>query len=132
MKLNNIGFAITSILYSLLILFVILVGSYLMILSSKKNRLDIISEDIENNFSFNNCVYKDNSDNCMEVSISFSSLIPYKLNYTGKYIFIINGRRCFSYLHDGSIINDMTSFKCYDTNMNIVSGTNIILKQIYY
>ena len=36
MKLNNRGFAITSILYSLLILFVILVGSYLMILSSKK------------------------------------------------------------------------------------------------
>ena len=65
MKLNNRGFAITSILYSLLILFVILVGSYLMILSSKKNRLDIISEDIENNFSLNNCVYKDNSDNCM-------------------------------------------------------------------
>ena len=36
MKLNNKGFAITSVLYGLLILFVVLTSTYLAILSSKK------------------------------------------------------------------------------------------------
>lgn len=47
MKLNNRGFAITSVLYGLLILFVLLTGSYLSILGAKKNRLDVITSDIE-------------------------------------------------------------------------------------
>ena len=48
MKLNNKGFAITGILYGLLILFALLVGSYLTILTARKNRLDGIVENIEN------------------------------------------------------------------------------------
>ena len=50
MKLNNKGFAITAVLYGLLILFVILVSSYLLILSSRKNKLDAITKDIENSY----------------------------------------------------------------------------------
>ena len=59
MKLNNKGFAITAVLYGLLILFVMLVGSYLMILSARKNRLDSIVGTIEkeyNNTETNNGV----------------------------------------------------------------------------
>ena len=44
MKLNNKGFAITSVLYGLLILFVVLTSTYLAILSSKKYNIDIITE----------------------------------------------------------------------------------------
>ena len=51
MKLNNKGFAITGILYGLLILFALLVGSYLTILTAKKNRLDGIVENIENEYN---------------------------------------------------------------------------------
>ena len=51
MKLNNKGFAITGILYGLLILFALLVGSYLTILTARKNRLDGIVENIENTYS---------------------------------------------------------------------------------
>ena len=51
MKLNNKGFAITGILYGLLILFALLVGSYLTILTAKKNRLDGIVTDIENKYN---------------------------------------------------------------------------------
>ena len=47
MKLNNKGFAITSVLYGLLILFVVLTSTYLAILSSKKNNIDKITEDLE-------------------------------------------------------------------------------------
>jgi len=53
MKLNNKGFAITGILYGLLILFALLVGSYLTILTARKNRLDGIVENIENEYNGN-------------------------------------------------------------------------------
>ena len=56
MKLNNKGFAITSVLYGLLILFVILVGSYLTILVAKKNRLDTIPRST-NNTAFHSLGY---------------------------------------------------------------------------
>ena len=53
MKLNNKGFAITAVLYGLLILFVVLIGSYLTLLGTKKSRLDIITSDIEKDYEFN-------------------------------------------------------------------------------
>ena len=50
MKLNNKGFAITAVLYGLLILFVILVGSYLTVLSVRKNRTDNLLNDMEEEY----------------------------------------------------------------------------------
>ena len=47
MKLNNKGFAITSVLYGLLILFVVLTSTYLSMLTTKKNNIDKVTEDIE-------------------------------------------------------------------------------------
>ena len=54
MKLNNNGFAITSVLYGLLILFVVLTSTYLAILSSKKNNIDKITEDLEEDYFASN------------------------------------------------------------------------------
>ena len=51
MKLNKKGFAITAILYGLLILFVFLVGSYLLILSARKNRVDSLIENVEKEYA---------------------------------------------------------------------------------
>ena len=50
MKLNNKGFAITMVLYGLLILFVLLVSSYLIALSVKKDRVENIVKDIEDSY----------------------------------------------------------------------------------
>lgn len=50
MKLNNKGFAITSVLYGLLILFVLLVGSYLVVLSVKKDRVEDMTNQIEEEY----------------------------------------------------------------------------------
>lgn len=47
MKLNNKGFAITSVLYGLLILFVVLTSTYLAMLGAKKNNIDKTTNDIE-------------------------------------------------------------------------------------
>lgn len=61
MKLDNKGFAITAVLYGLLIMFVILVSSYLLILSAKKNRLDNLIEDAEKIYNGKRTVSGDNS-----------------------------------------------------------------------
>lgn len=50
MKLNNKGFAITAVLYGLLILFSLLVGSYLVILSIKKDRIEDVVNQIEDEY----------------------------------------------------------------------------------
>ena len=54
MKLNNKGFAITSVLYGLLILFVVLTSTYLAVLSTKKNNIDKITEDLEEEYFASN------------------------------------------------------------------------------
>jgi len=50
MKLNNKGFAITAVLYGLLILFVVLVSSYLTVLSARKNRVDNLINEIKEDY----------------------------------------------------------------------------------
>lgn len=81
MKLNNKGFAITSVLYGLLILFVVLVGTYLTILSAQKNRVDTLVEGIEEDYNSETCINNPVSDdlcNCVEGNVIGAP-------YTGKY-----------------------------------------------
>lgn len=82
MKLNNKGFAITGILYGLLLLFVLLVGSYLTVLSSKKNRLDSVIEDAEDEY-FNEKVPVC-SNNEIEIDDRTEYVIPCDGNYKIK------------------------------------------------
>ncbi|MBQ8192944.1 MAG: hypothetical protein IJZ46_02615 [Bacilli bacterium] len=126
MKLNNKGFAITSVLYGLLILFVILVGSYLTILVAKKNRLDTVSEEINDKYGF-----------MSEKIIGSQITNPYTAEYTGKYLFTVNDTLdCTSYIEKGTIITstfngDFAEKTCndYKTSPGISS---IILEKIYY
>lgn len=81
MKLNNKGFAITSVLYGLLILFVVLVGTYLTILSAQKNRVDTLVEGIEENYNSEICIEEQVQDDlckCVDEKVI-------KAPYTGKY-----------------------------------------------
>ena len=129
MKLNNKGFAITSVLYGLLILFVSLVGTYLAILVSKMNRLSNISEDINDSYGFNKQAY--------EESVNIWLTFPYTAQYTGKYKFkaIINDEEeeCTSYLSKSTEItsdfSEVTFVESY-CNENNISG--IYLTQIWY
>lgn len=81
MKLNNKGFAITSVLYGLLILFVVLVGTYLTILSAQKNRVDTLVEGIEENYNSETCIYYPNIKNLCWCFEEKTIIAP----YTGKY-----------------------------------------------
>ena len=80
MKLNNKGFAITSVLYGLLILFVVLVGTYLMILSAQKNRVDTLVEGIEENYNSETCIKPNIKDLCWCVEEE-TIIAPYTGNY---------------------------------------------------
>lgn len=102
MKLNNKGFAITSVLYGLLILFVVMMSSYLTVLSAKKNRLDNIVKEIENSYSF------DSEYNYGNIDIDF----PFTAPYTGKYAFGYYG--CNKQLEKGTIINDSSELNDKD------------------
>ena len=81
MKLNNKGFAITSVLYGLLILFVVLVGTYLTILSAQKNRVDTLVEGIEENYNSETCIYNLNIKDLCWCDEEGPIIAP----YTGKY-----------------------------------------------
>lgn len=134
MKLDNRGFAITGILYGLLILFVFTVSSLLIVMTSKKNRLDVLIEEIEEEEGYNTCVYmSDESCQTMNLQINF----PFIPQYTGKYIFTINGEECFSYLYANRNVS-IDELKCYTKNdgnlseKSFTSSDSVYLKQIYY
>ena len=120
MKLNNKGFAITSVLYGLLILFVSLVGTYLAVLVSKMNRLNNISDDINNEYGFN-------------TNLGGKSL-PYIAEHTGKYVFKINNSlTCTSYITSGTTIDDLNNITfTTDECNNIGSITSASLDEIWY
>lgn len=122
MKLNNKGFAITSVLYGLLLLFVFLVGSYLLVLTSKKNRLDTISADIDDKYGFNT-----------ETTIPTSSYTaPYTAPYTGKYVFTFSdSSTCTSYIKNGTDISDLSNVT-FIGNCNRSNTSNIISIEVWY
>lgn len=89
MKLNNKGFAITSVLYGLLILFVVFTGTYLSLLGAKKNKLDNITKDIEAKYVFE----KKLNDSISITNGSFTApcIGKYKLN-NNKYVYLYKGK----------------------------------------
>lgn len=111
MKLNNKGFAITSVLYGLLILFVLLVGSYLTILTARKNRQDKITENIETKYYYS----KMSGDMTLEDDFTAP--------YTGKYIFD-NNEKCYIYLAKGSVL-DKSDIILGDSSCNVDNGVNV-------
>lgn len=140
MKLNNKGFAITSVLYGLLILFVSLVGTYLAVLLSKMNRLNNISEDINEKYGFNTCLNKEENGNCTEIksdSPVISCYGSYTAEYTGKYIFIDDSEnKCITYLKKGKIYENTKDLIFTDSekcSYNCTSDTgDLYLMQVFY
>lgn len=112
MKLNNKGFAITAVLYGLLILFSLLVSSYLVVLSAKKNKLDIITSEIE----------EDYHNTCKKVVIDSASF-PFTVSCSGEYTFNITGSSddrydCRVELTKGDIVSSISS-KLYSNEVII-------------
>lgn len=86
-KLNNKGFAITAILYSILILFLLLFLATLKILNTRNDRIEKNYESVMKNFT--------SSD---EVNINVDLATGYSTKYRGRYEIKINESTVYTYL----------------------------------
>ena len=102
MKLNNKGFAITAVLYGLLILFVILVSSYLLVLSAKKDRVEDLTNEIEGSYS-----------NTGPKEILLSKYISNLYKNANKEI-IYNNNIDYNYASSVNLMNDGYSFGSFN------------------
>lgn len=135
MKLNNKGFAITGILYGLLILFALLVGSYLTILTARKNRLDGIVENIED--EYNN---KENITSTYTLTLEKGegvSTIYYKINEASSYTSVTNSSITLDvqtgtrYYYYGTASTGYTMSSCtVSSPCSEVMGTSAVTKAL--
>lgn len=112
-RLNNRGFAITAVLYGLLILFLLLFLGMIRILNTERKRMEKISDEIDKSI-----VNMDKIDiNSGEISEGGIYVTPYR----GKYVFKINGdetKEYYMYLPIYSIV----SIK--DKQIKVTRGVN--------
>ena len=113
--MNNKGFAITGILYTLLILFLLIIGSFLGSMRSKNNYLEKSISSLEDSY-IGVYILDIPNDNIA--------------NYTGKYEFRTSDSFCYSYLSKGDII-DINSIKYTTRECNEMDKTNFELIMIY-
>lgn len=112
-RLNNRGFAITAVLYGLLILFLLLFLGMIRILNTERKRMEKISDEIDKSI-----VNMEKIDiNSGEISEGGIYVTPYR----GKYVFKINGdgtKEYYMYLPIYSIV----SIK--DKQIKVTRGVN--------
>lgn len=80
--MNNKGFAITGILYTIFVLFMLIVGAILANISFKRGILSLSTTELEDNFSL---VEIENLKDGYQVDESGH----YKAKYDGKYVFLL-------------------------------------------
>lgn len=100
-RLNNRGFAITAVLYGLLILFLLLFLGMIRILNTERKRMEKISDEIDKSIV-----------NMEKIDINSGNVISeggiYVTPYRGKYVFKITGdtsKEYYMYLPIYSIVS---------------------------
>lgn len=100
-RLNNRGFAITAVLYGLLILFLLLFLGMIRILNTERKRMEKISDEIDKSIV-----------NMEKIDINSDNVISeggiYVTPYRGKYVFNITGdpsKEYYMYLPIYSIVS---------------------------
>ena len=103
MKLNNKGFAISAILYTLLILFTLTLISLITGLNSRNRILEKSIETIERKYNWN-CKYKDDENDPVSKDIPNIKITDFR----GKYIFAndTSTTECYTYLNKSTNITD--------------------------
>ncbi len=101
MKLNNKGFAITGILYTLLVLFLITLISVLAELNTRKKIMEKSIETLEDKYEFISCGHTTEEKEAPE---------------TGKYIFK-GANTCYAYIAKGATL-EPTNIQYTTSNCN--------------
>lgn len=126
MKLNNKGFAITGILYTILILFLFALSSLLLTMSTKLNRSIKLTNNIYSSVENKNEIsYIDDENNYIDTNNNY-----FVAQYRGKYEFVINdGVECFAYFPEDSIIL-IKNNKIYYKKANNIEPSSINVNDI--
>ena len=110
MKLNNKGFAITAILYTLLILFSLILISIISGLNTRNKMLEKSIDTIEQKYNWdcltNEDIMRIYSKIDPENDITKLTSAPKK----GKYIYTDNTIECYTYLLEGTDLTQYSSF----------------------
>ena len=119
MKLDNKGFAITGILYTVFVLFLMIMLSILKGLNIKRTSLEKVVEN-------NNALLE---EKCENVNVTIPST-TYETPYPGKYIFKMdNGDQYETYLSKGKKITNFSSIEVINLkNSSNLTGTATIIK----
>lgn len=113
MKLGNNGFAITGILYTIFILFLMILLSVLGGLNTKRQLLEKNIEDINSKIE----------QKCESKNISLSNNIV--TTVTGKYVIKVNGYQFTTYISKGKqLTNDYLQTLTYLEDNNNAKNTN--------
>lgn len=93
--MNNKGFAITGILYGLMLIFILALTSFLSILVGKNRRIDELEKSVYENLELKKETYNfaDNEDN-----------YKYTTSSNGLYTFNYNGSTCNAYLPSNTVV----------------------------
>lgn len=118
MKLNNKGFAITGILYTLFVLFILVLFSVLSGMSSRKRMLESSTVKIEESF-----LGDDSLSSELVNAANSNSIAP----VTGKYVYELvdkNGEKveCFSYIKKYTELRDINSIVFTTNSCNDYRG----------
>lgn len=119
-KLNNKGFAITAIIYSIMLLFVLILSSFLQILIGRNKRTDALLTSTYDNISYDLIVVEFESDGTVYEGIIKNGRVMDRIKYSAKedeettdiyvtekrsiYIFSYQSNGCISILPKNTII----------------------------
>lgn len=106
MKLNNRGFAIASTLYTIFILFLMILLGILASLTARERMLDKSTETFASDYTTDK----------LDQSVVFDSVVP----VSGKYVFSMAGldSYCYSYLASGITISNIRSLEYTTSECN--------------
>jgi len=95
--MNNKGFAITGILYGVLLLFLMVLISLLSVLVFRLNRFTTLVDEVSSDMENKNIVASDKID---EYNANITNDGHFQTPYRGKYTFKVNGTttECYAYL----------------------------------
>ena len=125
-RLDNRGFAITGILYTLFTLFILILFSILSGLQVKKQMLEKNTEKLEESYKGRN-VTEDNKIGISQAQRENKALVK------GKYVFQLSNAskniQCYTYLNEGDplTVNDITFVPsdCNDYKFDITINFNL-------
>lgn len=123
--MNNKGFAISGMLYGILLLFMMVLLSLLYVLVTRINRLTTLVDEV--NASVENIDYKDVSENIDTTNY-------YITDYRGKYeMKVNNSNTCYAYLPKNILLkinNGIISYSLADETGQINVNNNDNLKSL--